>query len=591
MKKELPTWDLSLLFPSLDSKEYTAMKSDVTKEADGLSDYKDIFSSFQEKRMIEAIQAFENIQWKLLHIYAYPHMTNDVDTSREDAKSALEDAKQLLSTIESKLEWFVQGIKNMDEDLFNKYIGSEDVAIYKHLLIRTRIYKPYTLTEREEQLLSQKDLFAKQAWSDFHTEVASHVTFDPITIDGERKEMNQALLRYYSKHADGDVRKAAFFSRNKGFAESKHIFAYLYKQVIASFEQDTRKVRGFDSGLHAATLGDEVEVSHVETMVEVTKKYVPLYQGYYEWKKKQLGMSSFAPYDAAAPLFMNKKREVSFEEAKDIVTTCFSNLDKEMGEMSQRFFDERWIDAREGGNKYAGAYSWSMKDNPFILLNYQPDMQQVFTMIHELGHGIHSLLTNKEQPYLMRDYSKVTAESASQFSEMLLLEYLLEHETDIEYKKYILAHHIEDLLYCLFSTLTVTRFEMETHENITKQSPTNEDLKNIWIQCQKDLRGDTISTLPEESYSWTAIPHIFQTPFYYYSYPMSLLIVLSLYELYMEDKKEFTPKYKRFLSLGGSMSPEDMVREAFGLEFGTEEFFSRGFAVVEKLFQRLQELA
>lgn len=585
----LPEWDLSDLFGSFDSPEYEKGFSEAQKLSHDLGVFKDTLEkgTISAEEMTKAIQVFEKMEVLLLHLYAYSHMQYDVDTTFTKAKKENERATKFLTEVEASIEWFSQGLKKLSEEKIAELVKHPELAGYAHFFKTVKLYEKYTLLEKEEQLLHKKDLYASTAWSNFHTEIASNLDFGKLTIEGKEVEMNQALLLFYMAHPNREIRKAVYELRSKGFGTMEHIFAYVYAQVAASFEQDSRELRGYESGLFRASMGDEVTPEHITAMVEVTKKNAHTYQDYFAWKKEQLGLDVMMPYDTSAPL-TESKEEISFEEARNMVLNCFGSFDEEMKSMANEFFEKKWIDAREGGNKYAGAYSWSMEKHPYILLNYQPNLQQVFTMIHELGHGVHSLLTNQKQPYLMRNHSKVVAESASQFAELLLLDYVLKSDRPAEVKRSVLAHHIEDLLYCLSSTITVTAFEMETHDKATTEALNKEDLSGIWMNLHKTLRGDAIQTLDEDKMMWSRIPHIFQTPFYYFTYPMSLLVVLSLYELYLEDPEKFVPLYKEYLSLGGSMTPADSLKTAFGIDFGTTEFFEKGFRVVERLIEKLK---
>ncbi len=587
--QQLPQWDLSDLFGSFDSPEYEKGYNEAVRLAKELSQYKESLEKgiIEGGDMAQAIATFEKLEVLLLHLYAYSHMQYDVDTTFTQAKKENERATKFLTEIEASIEWFSQGLKKLSAEKIAELTTDPALASYAHFFKTVKLYEKYTLLEKEEQLLHKKDLYASTAWSNFHTEIASNIHFGKLMIEGEEVEMNQALLMFYLANPNREIRKAVYDLRSKGFGSMEHIFAYVYAQVAASFEQDSREVRGYESGLFRASMGDEVTPAHIEAMVEVTKANVHTYQDYFTWKKEQLGLDTMMPYDTSAPL-TDEKEEISFDEARDMVLDCFGAFDGEMRDLAAQFFDKKWIDAREGGNKYAGAYSWSMEKHPYILLNYQPNLQQVFTMIHELGHGVHSLLTNQKQPYLMRNHSKVTAESASQFAELLLLDYVLKSDRSDAVKRSVLAHHVEDLLYCLSSTITVTAFEMETHDRATKEALTKDDLAEIWLNLHKTLRGDAIETLDDDRMMWSRIPHIFQTPFYYFTYPMSLLVVLCLYELYTENPEQFVKQYKDYLSLGGSMTPADCLKQSFGIDFGTKEFYEKGFRVVERLIEKLK---
>ena len=587
----LPMWDLTDLFTSFDSKEYLDAPKNIESALKDFEEKRAHLSSkpLDTNHLFESLKAYEEIEVKVLHYYAFARMQYDVDTKNTDAKKAFDSATALLTDVEGKLEWFSQFLKKIPSEEIEKFAHDEKLARYQRFFEVVKLYEKYTLDEKSEMLLISKDRFAQEGWRNMHTELVSHFDFGEIEDEGKKIKMNQSLLKNYLSSPNRDLRKQASKLMKQPFKDTMHILGYTYAQVVSSFEQDSKDVRGYPNGLFRSAMGDEVADSDTKEMIEVIKEYIPLYNEYYVWKKKELGLSEMYVYDMGAPLSTHEA-PIPFDTAKDTVLATFSGFSEKFAGLAKQFFDNNWIDAREGGNKYAGAYSWSMYEHPFILLNYQPKIREVFTMIHELGHGVHSLLTQEHQPYLLRNHSKVIAESASQFAELLLLDHYMKTLTDKEEKRNLLSHHIEDLLYCTMSALTVTRFEIAVHEKLANGVLSPEEMCDIWEGFSNEVKGKDIIGTDLDRYAWARIPHIFQTPFYYFTYPMSLLVVLCLYEQYLENPADFIPKYEQFLSLGSSKSPHDMIKSVFGIEFGTKEFYNKGMQVIEKLFIQLKEI-
>jgi len=592
IQKDLPQWDLRALFTSFDDPAFLSARERAEAFVGKLNTWKERAGKGELtlSDVAESLPLYEELEVLLLHTYAFCQLQYDVDTKNARAKKEMQLAKKLLTSMETQVEWYSQALKKLPQDLLDAMKDHPVLSRYLHFLELMMLAKPYTLSEAEERVLSIKDAHGADRWGHFHTEVASHLQFGTLTIEGKDVAMNQALLAYYMASSDRDLRKAAFLRAKEPFSDVMHVFSYMYASVVADFEEECRTLRGYTSGLASACIGEEVQESDVERMVKAVEEHIPLYQDYFAWKKEALGLEVMYAWDMTAPVAKVHK-DIPFTEAKEMVLACYNHFDPETADLAAQFFEKGWIDAREGGNKYAGAYSWSMLHNPYILLNYQPTIQQVFTMIHELGHGVHSLLTDRTQPFLMRNHSKVVAESASQFSELLLLDHIVATSEDTDFVRGLLAHHIEDLLYCLSSTITVTAFEIETHERLAEGTMDTEELCALWKAKLDHIRGEGIVSHELDRVTWARIPHIFQTPFYYFTYPMSLFVVLSLYELYTQDPAAFVPKYKAYLSEGTTMTPAAMLKKHFDITFGTQEFYAQGMAVVKRLFQTLKTLA
>lgn len=588
---KLPKWDLKDLFTSFDDPAFKKAPAEMRKLIAKLSKLKPAAEKgkLTAKEIASSLKDFEKLEVMLLHAYAFCQLQYDVDTTNARAKKEMQSAHKLLTDCETQVEWYTQALKRLDAKAVAAVKKEKALEPYAHFFDLLKKAEKYTLSEPEERVMSIKDTYGASRWGQFHTEVASQLKFGELEIKGKKEPMNQALLAYHMASPDRELRKAAYLRAKEPFKEMMHVFAYMYASVAGDFEQECRTLRGYKSGLEQACIGEEVTAGDVERMVTAIQDHVPLYQQYYAWKKKELKLSTFHGWDMTAPVSKVHK-DIPFTEAKKLVLDCYNSFDKEIHDLAKQFFDKKWIDAREGGNKYAGAYSWSMEKNPYILLNYQPNIQQVFTMIHELGHGVHGLLTDRKAPFLMRNHSKVIAESASQFSELLMLDYILETSTDRDLKRGLLAHHIEDLLYCLSSTITVTAFEIESHERLAETSMDMDDLCNLWMEKLAHVRGKAVESHELDRYMWARIPHIFQTPFYYFTYPMSLFVVLSLYELYGFNREKFVQQYKAFLSEGTTMTPAELLRKHFGLEFGTKAFYEQGMTVVTRLFDMLRDL-
>lgn len=288
--------------------------------------------------------------------------------------------------------------------------------------------------------------------------------------------------------------------------------------------------------------------------------------------------------------YNEKKKKYTYEEAKNMVFDAYKNYSDDMYNLAKKIIDSNHIDYEIRKNKMGGAYCMYItpRITPYVLLNYDGDIRDVFTLAHELGHGVHDLLTNEHS--ILTSHPPLTlAETASVFGEMLLFDNLMKNTKDNEIRKTLLLQKLDDTYATILRQIYFVLFEVEAHDAISKGADLD-SLNNIYLKNLKEQFGNAVRIPDEFKYEWTSIPHIYHTPFYCYAYVFGNLLVSALYEMYKKDGRSFVPKYLKLLSYGGSEKPSKILEE-IGIDVEDEKFWQGGFDLVKKMLNELKKLS
>jgi len=325
-------------------------------------------------------------------------------------------------------------------------------------------------------------------------------------------------------------------------------------------------------------------------MMDVTTAHNQMAQKYCRLKAKLLGLPKLSGSDLYAPISRSDK-VVRFEQGKELVLESFSDFSPEFGNIIARAFDEKWIDAEIRPGKRGGAFCYSVAPSlhPYVLMNYVDNLDSVYTMAHEFGHALHTVLSSEKQTILAFHPPLILAETASVFAEMLLTRKLLAEEKDRETRIQIIASKLEDFFGTISRQTMYTRFELDAHLEGAKRRLSTEDFCKIWLHRRAEMYGDTVDFLEEEKWFWSVIPHFIHSRFYCYAYTFGALFVLALFNQYEKEGDSFVPRYRDLLAAGDSDWPETLVQN-IGLDFTQRSFWEGGFKVIESLLEELHEM-
>ncbi|MFQ5753609.1 MAG: M3 family oligoendopeptidase, partial [bacterium] len=470
----------------------------------------------------------------------------------------------------------------------SKFFATGKLGHYQHYIEALRQFTPYMLSEREEQIINNKNLSGKTAFVNLFDEFTAAFEW-PFELGGETKILTESEIRELLRSPDAELRKRAKIAHDSKYAENALIFTNIFGNLIRDLATEV-EMRGYDSPIQPTHLSNKVPQKVVDMMIRVTTEHYPLAQRYYRLKAKLLDLPKLCGSDLHAPV-TKSERVIPFEEGKAHVLESFRHFSSEFGSIIEQAFAEKWIDAEIRPGKRGGAFCMSVIPSlhPYVLLNYVDNLNSVYTMAHELGHALHAVLSSQTQTVLSFQPPLVLAETASVFAEMLLSQKLLSEDLERETRIQILASKLEDFFGTISRQTMYIQFELEAHLEGAKRRLSAHDFCKLWVKHRDEMYADTVDFLPEEKWFWAVIPHFIHTRFYCYAYTFGALLVLALYNRYQEEGKAFVPRYRALLSAGDSVWPEQLVKSV-GMDFSKPGFWEGGFKVIQKMLDELQNL-
>ncbi|MEM3804036.1 MAG: M3 family metallopeptidase, partial [Conexivisphaerales archaeon] len=404
-----------------------------------------------------------------------------------------------------------------------------------------------------------------------------------IKEDGRVKRFSTAELLQYIYSDKRYLRKAAYDCLLAKYRDNANILAEIYSNVAKNWLNEQVKLRHFSKPISARNFMNDVSDEAVDALLSSCSENADVFHEYFRIKGKMLGIR-MSRYDIYAPLNQEAKK-YTFEEAAKLVLGAFKAFDPKFAELAKRVYDSGHIDYTVRQRKYSGAYCSSpgVGATPYIMMNFNGSMKDIYTLAHESGHAVHSQLAMKHSQLTFHS-PLVLAETASVFGEMLLYDSL-----SSKMNAAILSERLSQLYSTIQRQAYISIFEQKAFELIDN-SATYQKLCDTYMQKLKEQLGPSVSVPRIFSYEWLYIPHIFKTPFYCYSYAFGNLLALSLFRLYKEEGRSFVPNYLRILSYGGSAEPAKILHEA-GIEIESESFWRGGFRIIEDMISGLKNMA
>jgi oligoendopeptidase F len=579
-------WDLSDLYKSADDP---ALKADVQRlkniTGEFSQSYKNKLSKLNASELREALQKYEEIQDMMARIGSYAYLNWTTNTEDPALGKLVQETNELGSELSQQLVFFDIEWLALPEDHAQKLIQDEALSGYRHYLQTSRDFKPYILSEEQEQLLSAKSVTGKQAWTRFFDETLGAARFK---LDG--KELTEQEILSKLHQPDRELRKRSAAALTEGFQNLNRSLTFIFNTLLAD-KATNDKLRGYKSWISSRNLSNEIKDETVEHLVSAVTDAYPLAQRYYKLKARLLGLDQLQDYDRYAPLLKNEST-IAWEQAQETVLQAYGRFHPEMGDIAGKFFEHNWIDAAIRPGKRGGAYSASTADSvhPYVFMNYDGSVRDVQTLAHELGHGVHQYVSRIQGP-LQSGTPLTTAETASVFGEMLVFQDLLAGLESKEERLALLLGKIDDSMATVFRQISMNRFEDAMHTARRSEGElTSDRLGELWMQTQRDLYGDSVHLNDHYALWWSYIPHFLHTPGYVYAYAFGELLVLSLYEKYRQQPDGFADSYMEILRAGGSESPETLTSR-MGVDINQRSFWQEGIGLIEQLVAQAETLA
>lgn len=443
----------------------------------------------------------------------------------------------------------------------------------------------YSLTLKEEGIVDNKDANGIGQLTSLRELIETEFEYE---FKGKKIKTQAELMKHvYSEKAN--EREAAYRSLLTKLKENIDKLFLIYQAVVKDWVYEA-KLRGYKSPISVQNFDNHVTDKTVEVLLETCTKNKEIFQRFFKYKAKEMGVKKIKRFDLYAPVSLHQKRtEIEFLEAKRMVLDTFGDFSPKFKNLAEKILEEKHIDSHPRINKISGGFcaTVSPKVTPFILLNYTNKIRDVEALAHELGHGIHSLYANKHHPSAQLA-SLPLAETASTLAEMMLFEKLYREEKDKKIRKTMLYEKMANSYASILRQNYFVIFEKRAHEAIPK-GITAEQLSELWMETLKEQFGDSVEIDPIFKYEWTYISHIYQTPFYCYAYNFGELLSYSLYARYKQEGKKFVPKIEKILETGGSKNPNEILKEV-GVDMESEKFWQDSFEIIKEWEKELERV-
>lgn len=476
-----------------------------------------------------------------------------------------------------------------DEVMERFYEENEGLRLYKLHITRKRSKKEHTLSEAEEKLLAAAGEVAGTPTNVFGMLNNADLVFPEITDEeGNKVRLTHGNFIPFMESANRKVRKEAFQSLYSVYDQFKNTLAAVLNGQIKQL-MFFANARNYGSTLEAALDKTEVPVAVYKNLIEAVHANLPSLHRYVELRKKLLGVEELHMYDLYTPVVKDVDVKIPFEQAKETVYDALAPLGDEYRAILKEGFDNRWIDVYENEGKRSGAYSSGSKVHPFVLLNHADTLDSEFTLAHEMGHALHSYLSNKTQPTVYSEYTIFVAEVASTCNEALLMKYLLSKTTDKTEKAYLINHFLEKFRGTLFRQTMFAEFELKINELAErKESLTAERLCSLYHDLNVQYFGKDIVVDKEIDVEWARIPHFYYN-FYVFQYATGYSAAIALSERILNGGEEAVRDYLKFLSSGSSTDPISLLKIA-GVDMSSPEPINAALRVFDSLIKEMEEL-
>ena len=555
-------WNIEAMIP--DESVISGELETIKKEAEAYGE--DFAGRLTESAdtLLAAFQKRDDIWRRLEKIYVYARMRRDENNAETKYQAMADQCNSVIAAVSASMAFFTPELLSASEETILAYIdAAPGLEIYRFAICDTMRQKAHILTQAEENILAQMSEITGATNDIFTMLNNADIKFGTIIDeDGDETEVTHGNFIKFMESHDRDVRKNAYNAVYDAYKELINTIASAYNYNTKT-DVVSARIRKYESARAAALSGDNIPAEVYDNLVAEVHKNLPAMHRYVELRKKLLGVDKLYMYDMYVPLIKLPETSVSFEEGLDIMRNALQPLGEEYLTKMNKGIEEGWIDVYENKGKTSGAYSFGCYDSyPYILLNYTDTLKDVFTIIHEMGHSMHSRYTRDEQPYIYGSHSIFTAEVASTVNESLLMQHLLRTEDEKEMRKYLLNMHLEEFRTTLFRQTMFAEFEDITHKTIEN----GETLTAEWM-CQQyeDLNAQYYGSAVEKDdvirYEWARIPH-FYNAFYVYKYATGYSAATAISKKILTEGKPAAQDYIRFLKTGESDHPIELLKIA-----------------------------
>ena len=592
LRNEVPeelTWRLEDIFATdaLWEEEYKEV-AEISKKA---SSYAGTLKN-GANALLAVLTYHDDIYERTMKLYTYAHMRNDQDTTNSSYQDMNSRIQTLATSISAALSFLTPEILSLNEETIESYLEeNKDLQLYKQSLKEITMARPHVLPAEQEALLAQMTEVTGTASNTFSMLNNADMVFPKVkNEEGEEVQLTHGNYIKFLESKDRTVRENAFKAMYETYGNFKNTFAATLTGNVKKHNVSAR-IRNYDSARHAAMSNNFIPENVYDQLVETIHKHLPAMQRYISLRKKLLGVDELHMWDLFAPLVKEVDMKVTYDEAKDILVKSLAPLGEEYQDIVQSGLDNRWVDVLENKGKRSGAYSsGAYGTNPYILMNWQDNVNNLFTLAHEFGHSVHSYYSRKNQPFVYGDYSIFVAEVASTCNEELLNDYLLKTIEDPQQKIYLLNHWLDGFRSTVFRQTMFAEFEHLIHQmDKNGESLTAERLTEVYYDLNQKYFGEDIVVDQEIGLEWARIPHFYYN-YYVYQYATGKSAATALSQQILEEGTPAVERYiNNFLKAGCSNFPIDVLKAA-GVDMNVAKPIDDACKVFEERLNELEKL-
>ena len=584
---EKDTWDLSTIFET-DQKweEELALLTEDTKQAASLEGH--LLDSAES--LLDITERYLELSRRLEKLYVYAHMKNDQDTRVAKYQEYYAKAMALYSQLDQVFSFYEPEFMAITEEQYQNFLAEEPkLQPYKHFFDKLLQNKDHVLSQREEELLAGAGEIFGAASETFAILDNADIVFPFVKDeDGNEVQLSHGVYMRLVESKNREVRRGAYEALYSTYEQYQHTYAKTL-QTNVKVQNYRAKVRNYKSAREAALAANFVPESVYDNLVSAVRKHLPLLHRYLALRSKILGIPDLKMYDVYTPL-SSVEYSFTYEEALKKAEAALAVLGEDYLSRVKRAFSERWIDVYENQGKRSGAYSGGSYDtNAFMLLNWQDNLDNLFTLVHETGHSMHSSYTRETQPYVYGDYSIFLAEIASTTNENILTEKLLQEVQDDATRFAILNNFLDGFRGTVFRQTQFAEFEHAIHQaDQNGEVLTSEFLNNLYADLNQEYYGLSKEDNPQIQYEWARIPHFYYN-YYVYQYSTGFAAASALAEKIVHGSQDDRDRYIDYLKAGKSDYPLNIMRKA-GVDMEKEDYLNDAFAVFERRLDEFEAL-
>ena len=582
------TWKLEDIFAS--ESEWEKALSEAKSLADELAGYAGKAAESAET-LYKVLEIYEKDSLIMHKVYGYAFKMRDVDTTSTSAQTLYSKSMSAGVEISEKLAFLEPEIIAVDDAMLEKfYVEKPELDKYKIYITEVRRVREHSLSPELEKLLAGTNELAELPYEGFATLGNADLKFPEITNEkGEKIQITNGRFVPLEESKDRRVRKEVFERYYETFGSFKNTWATLYAGQVKQLMFYAR-ARKYSSTLEAAVDGNNVSPAVYKNLVEAVNDNLDKMHRYVSLRKKLLELDELHMYDIYVPIVKDYDAKYTIEEAKELVLKAVEPLGTNYVNLIKKAFAERWIDVVENEGKRNGAYSSGVYGvHPFVLLNFNGTLDNVFTLAHEMGHAMHSYFSNEAQNYLDSRYKIFVAEVASTTNEVLLMEYMLKNAKDNKERAYLLNHYMDSFKGTVFRQTMFAEFEKTSNEMAEAGEPlTHENLTELYLNLNKKYYGEAMISDDLIGYEWMRIPHFYYN-FYVYQYATGFSAAVAIANRVLKEGETAVNDYMKFLQSGCTKDPVSLLRIA-GVDMATKEPINSALKVFERVIEEMEEL-